>query len=282
MDTTMTLKNSELEGLLQVSIRLCLEAGKEILRIYNGEFSIDKKKDDSPLTLADLESNRILFRGLSDTGIPVLSEEEREIPYEVRKDWQYLWLIDPLDGTKEFIKRNGEFTVNISLIEGQTPVLGVIYAPARELLYFALKAQGAFKQENPSSFNDINDIMKTAEGLPLERKKRPFTVVASCSHMSEKTEEFIENLKKEFDQVEVLSAGSSLKFCLIAEGLADLYPRFGPTMEWDTAAGHAIVEEAGGRVITLEGKPLLYNKPSLENPDFIVVQGLHLKNGFIT
>lgn len=265
------MNEAGLRELLKLSIRLSLEAGKEILRIYEGENSVDKKSDDSPLTLADISSHRIISDGLSSTDIPLLSEEGKDISYEVRRNWQYFWLIDPLDGTKEFIKRNGEFTVNIALIHASRPVLGIIYAPVMRLLYYALKGEGAYKTLVGEDGN-LDKIISGAQRLPLySRDILSRRIVASRSHMSAETEAYIIKLKDKFKEVSFLSAGSSLKFCLIAEGSADIYPRFGPTMEWDTAAGQIIVEEAGGTVLEVEtGQPLVYNKRDLKNPYFIV------------
>lgn len=267
------MNEAKLHELLKLSIRLCLEAGREILRIYEEEFSIDKKSDNSPLTLADINSHRIISEGLSLTGIPLLSEEGKDIPYEIRKRWDFFWLVDPLDGTKEFIKRNGEFTVNIALIKGSRPVLGVIHAPVMRLLYYAIKDKGAYRALTDEDAN-IEKIISGSQKLPLYSKEIAsyIRIVASRSHLSSETEAYINKLKGKFKDLSFLSAGSSLKFCLIADGRADIYPRFAPTMEWDTAAGQAIVEEAGGRVLEAEtGQPLVYNKKDLKNPYFIAI-----------
>lgn len=266
-----------LRKLLELSIGLSIEAGREILRIYEGDFSIEKKSDSSPLTLADIKSHRIISDGLSSTGIPLLSEEGKDIPYEIRRRWDFFWLIDPLDGTKEFIKRNGEFTVNISLIQGSRPVLGVIYAPVTGLLYFALKGKGAFMASINNS--NVEAIIAHARRLPLNSrdKSSSLRIIASRSHLSAETGAYINKLKDRYRDISFISAGSSLKFCLVAEGKADIYPRFSPTMEWDTAAGQTIVEEAGGEVLDAEtGQPLKYNKETLNNPYF-VVKGASLK-----
>lgn len=267
------MDEARLRECLELSIKLSIDAGRAILRVYQGDFSIDRKSDDSPLTLADITSHKIISEGLSSTGIPLLSEEGKDIPYEVRKKWGFFWLIDPLDGTKEFIKRNGEFTVNISLIHHSKPVLGVIYAPVIGLLYYGLKGEGAFK----SSINDpvsIKTIISESQRLPLYSgdMASSLRIVASRSHLSAETEAYINKLKGRYRDISFLSAGSSLKFCLIAEGKADIYPRFSPTMEWDTAAGQIIVEESGGDVLDVEkGKALDYNKGDLKNPHFIAM-----------
>ena len=241
-------------------------AGAAILEVYGTEFSVDSKEDDSPLTEADRRSNTVILEGLArlDASIPIISEETRALPYEERKDWEYFWLVDPLDGTKEFIKRNGEFTVNIALVRGQTPVLGVVYQPVGDHLYCAAEGRGAWKS--------------TEGGAPLRLEggdhytaKKAVNVVASRSHLTEEVRDFIAALEAQGKKVEFHSAGSSLKLCLVAEGSADVYPRLGPTMEWDTAAAHAIALEAGRRVLkhgTREA--LLYNKENLLNPSFIV------------
>jgi len=233
------------------------EAGETIMEIYNRDFSIAYKDDKSPLTEADLASHEVIMRGLEKYGMPILSEEGKEISYEERKKWEYYWCIDPIDGTKEFIKKNGEFTVNIALIHHDMPVLGVVYAPALGDMYAAKQGEGAFKngQELPLSRNS-----------DLSEKTR---VVASKSHLSEETQAFIDALDTR--EVEQVSKGSSLKLCMVAEGEADIYPRLAPTMEWDTAAADAVVRESGKMTyIFASGTPVRYNKENLLNPWFIV------------
>jgi len=268
-----------LKELLSVSIRAALSAGFSILEIYDSyAYSVREKEDKSPLTEADLKSQEIICSFLSKTDYPILSEEEKDISYEERKHWERFWLVDPLDGTKEFIKRNGEFTVNIALIENERPILGVVYAPVLGDLYFASKDIGAYKLnvsgKQLKEFS-LEKIIDTSEQLGVTEKNnfKEIIVVASRSHMSEKTKNFVERLKEKEGNVRLVSKGSSLKLCLIAEGRADIYPRFAPSMEWDTAAGQAIVETSGGKVIDAEtGKPLKYNKESLLNPPFIAVR----------
>lgn len=240
------------------------KAGDEIMRIYQLDFDIEFKKDNSPLTQADIKSNEIIINNLKSLypDIPVLSEENKKITYKIRKNWEYFWLIDPLDGTKEFIKKNGEFTVNIALIHKDTPVLGVIYVPALNLLYYAQKDKGAFKQEKD----------KKLQRLPIYNHPNNDTlkVIVSKSHYNQETKEFVNNLKNQYENIEFINIGSSLKFCLIAEGKADIYPRLALTMEWDTAAGLAIVEQAGGEIVEFKTQaPLKYNKKNLLNPWFI-------------
>lgn len=242
-------------------IGIAREAGDAIMAVYKGPaFEITYKDDRSPLTQADLASHRIIDQDLRNLNPawPVLSEESEETPYEQRSTWQYYWLVDPLDGTKEFLRRNGEFTVNIALMHNNTPILGVVYAPAIDKMYFAAENVGAFRMDGdqPTSIQ--------TQAVP----GKTFRVVASRSHSSEN--ESFEQFTGGTADYELVSMGSSLKFCLVAEGSADVYPRTGPTMEWDTAAAHAIVEQAGGSVTDLDGKPLQYNKPLLRNPGFVV------------
>lgn len=235
------------------------EAGDAIMEIYKKDFSIEYKEDKSPLTEADIESNKIICSALKKfyPNIPILSEENKLVDYAQRKHWEYFWLIDPIDGTKEFIKKNGEFTVNIALIHNNVPVLGVVYAPVLGDMYQAKADEGAFKN---------------GQRLPMYINSHPeekLQVVASKSHLSKETQNFIDSLDtKEIKQV---SKGSSLKLCMVAEGEADIYPRLAPTMEWDTAAAQVIVVESGKEVIQFENKKtVVYNKENLLNPWFIV------------
>jgi len=249
------LKDIELEKIVTIA----KEAGDAIMEIYKKDFVVEYKEDDSPLTEADTKANEIICSKLESLypDIPIMSEENKQTEYEVRKSWEYYWCIDPIDGTKEFIKKNDEFTVNIALIHKDTPVLGVVYAPAIDEMYKAKKGEGAYRN---------------GEKLPLEINKYPeekLHVVASKSHLSEETQEFIDNLEtKEIKQV---SKGSSLKLCMVATGEADIYPRLAPTMEWDTAAADAIAREAGKMTYSYEtNQPMIYNKENLLNPWFVV------------
>jgi 3'(2'), 5'-bisphosphate nucleotidase len=257
--------------LLKLAIKAALKAGAEIMVVYASEhFSVEFKADDSPLTKADKLSHEMICSFLSTTAIPILSEEGRSIPYEERSVWNQLWIVDPIDGTKEFIKRNGEFTVNIALIENQVPILGVIFVPALSELYFASKEHGAFKV-SVDNYSDIDELLKTATKLPLQSTRSIYTVVASRSHLSPETEAFINDMKLEHGEVECISKGSSLKLCMVAEGAADCYPRFAPTMEWDTAAGHAICKYAGFLVQDFQTKAeMVYNRENLLNNWFLV------------
>jgi len=258
--------------LLNKAIIAALEAGKAILEIYHsGEFNVEFKGDNSPLTKADTASHNVIMSFLSKTDIPVLSEEGRDISYEERKDWSQLWIVDPIDGTKEFIKRNGEFTVNIALIENQKTQIGVIFVPVTGELYFSTKEMGAFKVKVDLENFDVEALISNGNKLPLQREDKAFTVVASRSHMSLETETYVQEMRDIHGEINLISKGSSLKLCLVAEGTADCYPRFAPTMEWDTAAGQAICEHAGFSVIDWETKEvLLYNRPKLLNNWFLV------------
>lgn len=261
---------------LYIAVRAALDAGKSIMDIYTdptSDFGIERKADNSPLTLADKAAHTLIEQALSVTTLPLLSEEGLEIPYKVRFKWKAFWLVDPLDGTKEFIKKNGEFTVNIALIEKGVPVLGVIYVPVRKELYFAADSLGAFKLSDVSSTDQpaMDEMKQNAMRLPISLGHQGVVVVASRSHQTEDTTAFIENLRKQGQPVTQISSGSSLKICLVAEGSADIYPRFAPTMEWDTAAGHAIARAAGCDIYHIDGKtPIVYNKEDLHNPWFIV------------
>jgi 3'(2'), 5'-bisphosphate nucleotidase len=267
---------------LLTAIRASLAAGSSILQVYNQDFTVEQKADNSPLTLADRKSHDVISTYLEPSGIPVLSEEGKSIDYANRIDWKTLWLVDPLDGTKEFIKKNGEFTVNIALIKGDAPVLGVIYVPVLAMLYFAAEDLGAYRLickyfEDIPDINDLtlNDWIQRAVPIQIDASGvRPYTIVGSRSHATPELEAYVNARRREFHMVDFVSAGSSLKFCQVAEGSADVYPRLGPTMEWDTAAGHVIAEQAGAKVLIYNTElPLTYNKEELKNPCFIVSNG---------
>ena len=254
--------SAELAALLPQIVQLAHLAGAEIMRIYQSEnFGETSKADNSPLTLADLAAHNCIVAGLNKLhpASPVLSEEDANIPYAKRKQWTCFWLVDPLDGTKEFVKRNGEFTVNIALIENGVPILGVVYAPVLNVCYSAARGTGAFIQRDTGKAVAINAIPHTPGKI--------IKVVASRSHSDERTQNLLEKLGK----YECISMGSSLKLCLVAEAAAHFYPRLGPTMEWDTAAAHAVVNEAGGKVCDAFGQSLQYNKEDLHNPEFFVM-----------
>jgi 3'(2'), 5'-bisphosphate nucleotidase len=258
--------NKKLQGdmkeLLVHAIDAARKAGKAIIEVYTSDFAVEHKDDKSPLTLADKRAHDIIVKTLSafDSSIPILSEEGKDIPYEARKNFEYFWLVDPLDGTKEFVKRNGEFTVNIALIRRDRPILGVIYVPVTDTLYYGHENAGSFMKKNGLTIK-----------LPAQSNREHFTIVGSRSHASQELADFVEEMRKKHKEVDFISAGSSLKFCLVAEGKADIYPRLGPTMEWDTAAGQAIAEETGCTVLQWKSKePLRYNKENLLNPWFTV------------
>lgn len=258
------------------AIDAALKAGEQILSIYEdpaSDFQIERKADNSPLTIADRKAHQVISKMLSDTPYPILSEEGRSIPYKERSRWESLWIVDPLDGTKEFIKRNGEFTVNIAWVSGSLPRMGVIYVPVKRILYFADERLGAYKLEGITSREDatLGELMARAVKLPSDKGHEGYVVVASRSHLTPETEQFVKEARTNHNKVEMVSKGSSIKMCLVAEGLADVYPRFAPTMEWDTAAGHAIVRAAGGEIYRTDVyEPLHYNKENLLNPWFIV------------
>ncbi|WP_147802794.1 3'(2'),5'-bisphosphate nucleotidase CysQ [Alkalicoccus halolimnae] len=250
--------------------QICLAAGQEIMDEYSKDTAVDRKEDHSPLTEADRRAHRVIYDGLKQmASIPVLSEEGEDVPAEERQSWKRYWLVDPLDGTKEFLKKNDEFTVNISLIEGTYPTLGIIYAPALDTCYFGAKGH-AFKLENASAQRAVDEAELLAASTPLPKEEPGRSVVASRSHLSDETEAFIEELTHEHGRIDTVAAGSSLKFCFVAEGRAAWYPRFAPTMEWDTAAGQAIVEASGGEVLDHEtGERLAYTKENLTNNWFL-------------
>lgn len=258
-------KSLPLANWLDAVIPLARKAGTKIMEIYERpDFDVQSKGDDSPLTAADLAAHHTIVDGLAalTPDVPVLSEESAGIDFATRSSWRTYWLVDPLDGTKEFIKRNGEFTVNIALIHDHEPVLGVVYAPVLDTTYAAARGKGAKIQRKGGDFEAIH-VVKT--------ESRPIRVVGSRSHAGDLLGAFLDNLDADFGGHEMVSMGSSLKLCLVAEGAADLYPRLGPTSEWDTAAAHAVVAEAGGTVTDLSLSPLRYNtKESLLNPYFLV------------
>lgn len=273
------MDSSESRSRLSLAIRAALLAGREILDVYGSEFAVEHKDDRSPLTLADQRAHAVIAKRLAASDLPVLSEEGREIDYEERRAWPEFWMVDPLDGTKEFVKRNGEFTVNIALIRGQSPVAGVIWVPVKHTLYFAAQGLGAYRivgdaALDPECADDLEALMAQAEKLPVDRTGSNYVVVASRSHLSPETQARIDEVRAQHGEVDIRSLGSSLKICLVAEGEADEYPRYAPTMEWDTAAGQAIAECAGKRVLQYgSDQPVVYNKPDLLNPWFLVCSG---------
>lgn len=255
----------------RILIEASLKAGEEIMKVYAREFDVETKEDKSPLTEADRNSHLAIMAYLKDTGIPILSEEGKEMSYAERKDWSTFWLVDPLDGTKEFIKKNGEFTVNIALIENGLPTYGIIYAPVLKKLFVGNVGVEAWVAEEVEPTTSIDQILSAKTSIPVSKPEVPYIVVASRSHFSPETQTFVDELKAEKGEIDFASMGSSLKICLVAEGLADIYPRFGPTMEWDTGAGHAIAKAAGKMVTDhVTGEEMRYNKENLLNNWFIV------------
>jgi len=249
--------------LLDNIISITQQAGYKILDIYNSnDFSdsIEFKDDNSPLTIADKASNEVIINEIKklNLNIPILSEEEKNVPYSTRKKWDKFWLIDPLDGTKEFIKRNGEFTVNIALIDKGSPILGVVYAPVLDITWYGSSDSGSF-------------IYKNNESSKIKVKDNENSIVKVVSSRSHANNPKLEEYLKKFKQYELVKMGSSIKMCLVADGSADCYPRFGPTMEWDTGAAHAVVKFAGGNIFNINtNRELKYNKQNLLNPGFIV------------
>ena len=272
----MTL--SQLKAYADLAAEAAVKAGQAIMEVYESpetDWEVERKADNSPLTLADRKAHAVICSYLHETPFHILSEEGRHAEYAERKDMETMWIVDPLDGTKEFLKRNGEFTVNIALCHEGSPVVGAIYVPARHQLYMGIVCADeseAFRKTLGEDFEPVS-----CEKLPLKGGAAhrmggsTFVVVASRSHLSEETEQFVERMRSEHGNVELRSAGSSLKICLVAEGEADVYPRLAPTMEWDTAAGQAVAEAAGCSVTEAgNGQPLRYNKEDLHNPYFIV------------
>lgn len=259
------MENLNLSQLLDAVLPLSRDAGEKILKIYETKFSVETKDDDSPLTAADMAAHHCLVKGLEalTPAYPIISEESATLPFSERSQWQTYWLIDPLDGTREFVKRNGEFTVNVALIHKHTSVLGVVYVPVTKQCYYAAEGLGAFKLEDASQLEDRTSHLPIQTRTPAPEKAM---VAGSRSHPSKELAAYLEKL----NDYDIMSVGSSLKFCLVAEGKADIYPRLGPTSEWDTGAAQCVLEQAGGQVTDLNGKTLAYNtKDNILNPSFL-------------
>jgi 3'(2'), 5'-bisphosphate nucleotidase len=256
---------------LRIAMEAALAGGQQIMEVYATHFDVTHKEDASPLTEADKRANEVIVQLLERTEIPIISEENREIDYKERQHWERCWIVDPLDGTKEFVKRNGEFTVNIALVEGQVPVLGVIYVPVAQQLYFTAGKKGKAFAVSATPQSDITQLIQGASALqPASILDTPIKIVGSRSHLNDATKNFIAAIENEHP-TEMVSKGSSLKFCLVAEGNAHIYPRYAPTMEWDTAAGDAICRAVGVTVLEQDTQqPLRYNKENLLNPHFVV------------
>ncbi len=279
----MTDRTALPPALLDTGIEAALAAGREILDVYSTKVEVEFKEDRSPLTMADKRAHEAIAAILERTELPVLSEEGREIPISDRQEWDRYWLVDPLDGTKEFVKRNGEFTVNIALMERDgmpggvlgtaRPIAGILYVPVKDVLYFAWQGGGAYRIGNAATRGTTSayELSSMSDRLPIHQERSAFTIVASRSHKSPETEAYIKRMEEEHGSVALTSMGSALKICLVAEGAADSYPRYAPTMEWDTAAGHAIANEAGKQLIdSTTNAPMRYNKNELVNNWFIV------------
>jgi 3'(2'), 5'-bisphosphate nucleotidase len=252
---------------MEIALHAAVKAGVSILDVYYGsDFELGFKSDHSPITIADKRAHKIISDCLSVTDIPVLSEEGKSIAFAERENWEIFWLVDPLDGTKEFVKRNDEFTVNIALIRDHSPIGGVVYVPVTRTVYRA-DGRGSVKAIADEKNGSLSDMRQ----LPLSLSKENFVIAGSRSHMSPETESYIQSIHTNGKSIEMISKGSSLKICMVAEGYADIYPRLGPTMEWDTAAGHAIVKFAGKNIYRIDNnEPLVYNKENLLNPWFVV------------
>jgi 3'(2'), 5'-bisphosphate nucleotidase len=254
----------DLNTLCEISCDLALQAGLAILKIYNDpeKYSVQYKSNDSPLTIADTIANKIICDGLKNAApdIPIISEENKQTEWDIRKNWDYVWLVDPLDGTKEFIKHNGDFTVNIALVKDGVPILGVVYIPVTNELYWAYTGSGAWKGCSSDRARQINVSQFALDSVGIR-------IVSSRSHCNDETKKYISR----YCEPELVSRGSSIKLLMVAEGIADIYPRIAPTMEWDTAAADIIVREAGGKVLQYGTEhSIVYNKQNLLNPYFIV------------
>lgn len=278
-DLTLKKSNRTHRELLKLAVNAALQAGEQILDIYNTDFAVETKSDDTPVTIADKTSGQCISRILAESGIPIISEEEDICDYSVRKDWSQVWIVDPLDGTKEYIKRNGEFAVNIALVEDGKPVIGVIYAPVIHDIYFASTELGSFKITQHDLIYELTkkniaeSLFEFGKKLPLQKPPKTYTLVASRSHLSREVNERIAQLKKVYGEVDIISVGSSIKQCWVAEGKAHEYPRYGLTMEWDTAAGQCILEMADCELVDLQTNlPMQYNKANMRNNFFVARQ----------
>lgn len=264
------------KALLKLAVTAAFKAGEEILKIYTTDFFVETKSDNTPVTLADKASGHCIAKILAASNIPVISEEEEIVNYSIRKHWKHVWIVDPLDGTKEYVKRNGEFAVNIALVEEGKPVIGVIFAPVLKDIYFAYTNGGSYKITQHDMIVELtkknlpDHLFDYSKKLPTQKLPKTYTVVASRSHLSREINVRVETLKKLYGEVDMISVGSSIKQCWVAEGKAHEYARYGTTMEWDTAAGQCILEESGGRLIDLETElPMRYNKENMKNSFFV-------------
>lgn len=275
----MKRSNWSHQDLLKLAVKAAMAAGEEILKIYNTDFEVETKADDTPVTIADKASGKCISKILEEAQIPIISEEEDICDYSIRKNWSQVWIVDPLDGTKEYIKRNGEFAVNIALVEDGKPVIGIIYAPVVHDIYFASSQLGSFKITQHDLIYELtkkniaDNLFEFGKKLPIQKTPKTYTLVASRSHLSKDVNERIAHLKSLYGEVDIISVGSSIKQCWVAEGKAHEYPRYGLTMEWDTAAGQCILEMAGCELIDLETNlAMKYNKPNMKNCFFVAKQ----------
>lgn len=272
------MKAPDYEALLKLAVKAALKAGDEILRVYNTDFYVETKSDNTPVTVADKISGRCISGILAETNIPVISEEEDVPAYAVRKNWEQVWIVDPLDGTKEYVKRNGEFAVNIALVKDGRPVVGVIYAPVFKDIYFAAEGLGSFKITQNDVIVELTkqnlpeNLFEYAKKLPIMKLPATYTVVASRSHLSPEVNERVKKLERLYGTVDMINIGSSIKQCWVAEGRAHEYPRYGKTMEWDTAAGQCILEQSGNKLLDLRTNlPMHYNKEDMLNSFFVAM-----------
>lgn len=283
-DLKLKKSNWSHQELLKLAVNAALIAGEEILKIYNTDFAVETKSDDTPVTIADKASGQCISKILEQTQIPIISEEEDICDFSIRKNWKQVWIIDPLDGTKEYIKRNGEFAINIALVEDGKPVIGIIYAPVTHDIYFASNQLGSYKiTQHDLIFeltkkNIADNLLEFGKKLPILKAPKTYTLVASRSHLSKDVNQRIVQLKKIYGEVDIISVGSSIKQCWVAEGKAHEYPRYGITMEWDTAAGQCILEMAGCELLDLETNlPMVYNKVNMKNNFFVAKQKSRLQ-----
>jgi 3'(2'), 5'-bisphosphate nucleotidase len=262
--------------LLKLAITAAFKGGEEILKIYTTDFYVETKSDNTPVTLADKNSGKCISKILAASNIPIISEEEEICDYSIRKNWDRVWIVDPLDGTKEYVKRNGEFAVNIALVEKGKPVIGIIYSPVLKDIYFAAANMGSYKITQNDNILELTksslpeNLLEFARKLPLQKLPKNYTIVASRSHLSREVNERVDELKKIYGVVDIINVGSSIKQCWVAEGKAHEYPRYGTTMEWDTAAGQCILEESGGQLLDMgTGLPMKYNRENMKNNFFV-------------
>ncbi|MFW5792906.1 MAG: 3'(2'),5'-bisphosphate nucleotidase CysQ [Bacteroidota bacterium] len=268
------LDSQELYNSFEIAVNAALNAGEEVIKIYAQDFHEEIKDDGTPITIADKKANSCILDNLKKTKLPVVSEESRIADYNERKNWDYYWLIDPIDGTKEFINKNGEFTINIALMKKDSPIAGIIFVPAINQLYFGVDNAGSYSIEIDNkniSYLSLQKLLSTSKKLTTpESPTNIYNIAVSRSHLNNRTKSFIEKIKTKSTQINLIETGSSLKFCRLCEGICNIYPRYGKTFEWDIAAGHAILAANGGELYDVNTlKPLKYNKTEMLNPYFM-------------